>query len=65
MLLGEHPQVTIRDIGFVSKVAEGQAELAARVTLEVVVDPSGPTLTSPATVTGVEPLSAGEYLDLD
>jgi hypothetical protein len=65
MLLDEHPQVKIRDIGFISKVAEGQAELAARVMLEVVVDPAGPDLTGPATVTGVEPLSAGEYLDLD
>lgn len=62
MLLDQHPQVNIRDLGFESKVAEGQAELAARVLLEVVVDPNAPGLTSVATVTGFKPLTAGEFL---
>jgi hypothetical protein len=62
MLLDEHPQVRMRDLGLLSGVAEGSAELAARVRFEVVVDPDIPDLLSVATVEEVEPLSAGEYL---
>jgi hypothetical protein len=52
----------MRDLGLLSGVAEGSAELAARVRFEVVVDPDIPDLLSVATVEEVEPLSAGEYL---
>jgi hypothetical protein len=65
MLLDQHPQVNIRDLGLESKVAEGQAELAARVLLEVVVDPDVPALKSVATVASFKPLTAGEFLSSD
>lgn len=62
MLLDQHPQVNIRDLGIESKLAEGRAELAARALLEVVVDPNAPGLKSVATVARFEPLTAGELL---
>jgi hypothetical protein len=65
VLLNEHPQVRMLDFDFDSRVSQGVAALAARVTLEVVVDPETPDLLSVATVEEVCPLTAGEYLSAE
>lgn len=61
-LLDEQPQVTITDPGWGGGVAEGQAELAARVTLECEIDPEHGTLAILPLVSGIEPMTPKQFL---
>lgn len=61
MLLDREPQVQIGEVNFDADLAEGQVEIAARVTVDVVVDPQAAQLTSLATVSGFVPITAPEF----
>lgn len=56
-LLEDHWQVMIRDRGLASGMGSAQIELGARVLADLVIDVGAGRLTSPATITRIEPLS--------
>lgn len=62
LLLDEQPQVSITDIGWGSGVAEGHAELAARITLECEIDTEDDDLAGPPEVSEVAPMTPKEFL---
>jgi PIN domain-containing protein len=62
LLLDEQPQVSITDIGWGGSVAEGQAELAARITLECEIDTEDDGLAAPPEVSEVVPMTPKEFL---
>jgi hypothetical protein len=57
-LLDNDPRVRIRDFGYGGPSAEGQVDVAARVVVDLVVNPAEAELASLATVSRFEPLSA-------
>ena len=62
LLLDEQPQVSIADIGWGGGIAEGQAELAARITLECEIDTEDEGLAAPPKVSDVVPMTPKEFL---
>lgn len=61
-LLEDHWQVMIRDRGLSTGMGSAQVELGARVLADFVIDASAARLTSPATITQIDPLSPEEVL---
>jgi predicted nucleic acid-binding protein len=57
VLLEHEPQVSIREQGYDSGVAEAQIEVAARVVADLVIEPETGKLLSLATISQFEPLS--------
>jgi hypothetical protein len=59
--LDEHPQMGIREINYDAHMAEGQVEVAARVAIDLIVDPAAGQVTSLAVVSGFEPLTPKQF----
>lgn len=62
LLLDEQPQVSIADIGWGGGMAEGRAELAARITLECEIDTGDEGLAAQPKVSDVMPMTPKEFL---